>query len=70
MPFSKGFSQPSDRTLVSCDFCIAGRVFTVEPLTKAKLSSVIIPIYHCNQNHTNTAIQEKEMNGKEIKRKK
>ena len=70
MPFSKGFSQPSDPTLVSCGFCIAGRVFTVEPLNKAKLFSVIIPIYHCTQNHTNTAIQEKEMNGKEIKRKK
>ena len=28
MPFSRGSSQPKDRTLISCVSCIAGRFFT------------------------------------------
>ena len=31
MSFSRGFSQPSDRTQVSCNSCTAGGFFTAEP---------------------------------------
>ena len=35
---SKGSSQPKDRTRVSCNSCIAGRVLTTEPLGKLPMS--------------------------------
>ena len=35
--FSRGSSQPRDRTCVSHVFCIAGRFFTAEPLGKPSL---------------------------------
>ena len=31
MPFTRGSSQPRDRTQISCSFCIAGGFFTAEP---------------------------------------
>ena len=34
IPFSRGSSQPRDRTRVSCSFYITGRFFTTEPLGK------------------------------------
>ena len=36
--FSRGSSQPRDETRVSCNSCIAGRLFTTEPLGKPHLS--------------------------------
>ena len=43
MPSSRGFSQPRNQTLVSCVSCIAGRVFTAEPLGKPKQLSYNCP---------------------------
>ena len=37
MPFSRGSSQSSNQTRVSCASCIAGRFFTTEPLGKPGL---------------------------------
>ena len=34
MPSSRGSLQPRDQTQVSCVSCIAGRIFTTEPLGK------------------------------------
>ena len=34
VPSSRGSSQPKDRTHISCVSCVAGRVFTTEPLGK------------------------------------
>ena len=34
MPFSRGSSQPRNRTHISCGSCSAGGVFTTEPLGK------------------------------------
>ena len=34
MPFSRGCSWSRDQTCVSCSSCIAGRLFTTEPLGK------------------------------------
>ena len=36
MPFSRGSTQPRDRTSVSCLSCITGRFFTTETLKKPK----------------------------------
>ena len=35
--FSRGYSQPRDRTSISCSFCIAGGFFTTKPLGKHSL---------------------------------
>ena len=40
IPFSKGSSQPRDRTCTSCISCIAGGFFTAEPRGKAFLSPI------------------------------
>ena len=36
MPSSRGSSELRDQTQASCIFCITGRLFTAEPLGKAK----------------------------------
>ena len=50
-PFLRGSSQPSDRTHISCIFCIAGRFFTTEP--PGLLLSCIL---HCIYVHIHTCI--------------
>ena len=34
VPYSRGSSQPRDRTHISCGFCSAGEFFTAQPLGK------------------------------------
>ena len=42
MPFSRGSSQPKDRTHVFCSSCIAGRFFTAEPPGKPWCQKTLI----------------------------
>ena len=47
MPFSRGSSQPRDRSSVSYGSCIAGRFFTSEPPGKPLIRNIFITIL-CN----------------------
>ena len=42
MPSSRGSSLSRDQTRISCNFCIAGRFFTAEPLGKPWVSICIL----------------------------
>ena len=45
MPSSKGFFQPRNRTCISCDSCIASKLFTIEPPRKPHYSLWYICIF-------------------------
>ena len=45
MPSSRGFFQPRDRNCISCDSCIASKLFTIEPPRKPHYSLWYICIF-------------------------